>query len=227
MISNKYASNASRQPPRPKSSMDINNYDYNGDSQYYSEASYAEKMRQSAHYLRSKASASNSINVKRGSIKSPDFVSQRKMSAPTFRVNDMNYDNDIRVEREPVYGSRDQNKNISGMNNYKMNESTGLNSNWTLRNKSLSHIPLNDDTYNRSNSAMSEGSTASGFNKDQMNENGDLFIRSASARLPASEPMTSRDGERKVQQVKCFQYYQYIIKTNKLFVIIFCSGKNP
>lgn len=204
--SNKHSSNASRQPPRPKSSLDINNYEHNGDSYYYSEASYAEKMRQSAHYLRSKTPGNSMANVKRSSVKSPDFVSQRKMSAPTFRVSDIaSYEADLRMEREPIYGIRDQNKNMSAVSEFKIHDGTGLNSNWTLRNKSLSHIPLQDDVYNRSNSAMSDGSTASGFNKELVNENGDLFIRSASARLPSSDPMTSRDGERKVQQVFIFK----------------------
>jgi len=194
-VRNAHISNSSRQPPRPKSSLDINSYDYNSDLYHYSEASYAEKMRQSAHYLRNKGIGQNS--VKYGSAKPSEYLNQRKMSAPTF---DSNYDRDIRIENE--YRENDPNKNDG---KYLGNEISGPNSNWTLRNKSLSNIIGQEDIYNRSNSAMSEESV-SALHKSMGDVNGDQFIRSASARLPLVNDQGSRDGERKVQLVYLIVY---------------------
>lgn len=205
-VPTRHANPTSRQPQRPKSSLDINSHnDYNGDNYYYSEASYAEKMRQSAHYLRNKNFGSTNFNPRQNDPKSPDYVKERKMSMPSFRGEESNYDTEMRIDRESIYGIRDQNRNVNPNEKYGHSEVTGPNSNWTLRNKSLSQIMTQDDVYNRSNSAMSEGSTVSGFIRDsaQMaNGSGDQFMRSASARLPStgSDQLSSREGG-KVQQV--------------------------
>lgn len=49
--------------PRPKSSLDINRAP---DTMYYSEASYAEKMRQSALYLQKSPSVNNASSMLQG-----------------------------------------------------------------------------------------------------------------------------------------------------------------
>lgn len=187
----RYTTQAPRQPPRPKSSLDINYGNEYNDSYYYSEASYAEKMRQSAHYLRNKA-AKSIANQRRP----PDgYPNQRKLSMPSM----LNHDNNF--ESDPIYG--DLNRNTENYHS----EVTGPNSNWTLKNKSLSQVMAEEDSYNRSNSALSDGSVASGL----QNLLGDQFMRSASARLPSiAGDGAPREGEKKVQQV-IYHIYRFKI----------------
>lgn len=177
-----------RQPQRPKSSLDINSsYDPSSD-RYYSEESYAEKMRQSAHYLQHKGN----LGQKTMDIPLAKYASglaQKQLSSAYTHITNNNF------ETELANRNRD---NISYNSKYADIES--LNSNWTLREKGNEN-QKEYTSVNRSGSVMSDGSNA-GFAKDlsRYDPNSDGFIRSASARLPSTS--ADKEGEKKVQQVK-------------------------
>ncbi|XP_048007215.1 uncharacterized protein LOC125242419 isoform X6 [Leguminivora glycinivorella] len=179
-VANRTAGNLPRQPQRPKSSLDINSsYDPSSD-RYYSEESYAEKMRQSAQYLQQ---GLGPRNIQIPLAKYASGLAEKQLHSPYSHTTNNNY--------ETEFGSpRNNGDNLS--NHLKYNEA--LNSNWTLKNKDPKEY------LNRSGSVMSDGSNISGYAKgiSRVDTNVEGFMRSASARLPSTGP--EREGEKKVQQ---------------------------
>lgn len=174
-----------RQPQRPKSSLDINSsYDPSSD-RYYSEESYAEKMRQSAQYLQQ---GLGPRNIQIPLAKYASGLAEKQLHSPYSHAANNNYETEFGMPRN----NRD---NVSNHSKY----SEGLNSNWTLKNKD------HKDYLNRSGSILSDGSYVSGYVKDMGRSDpaSDGFMRSASARLPSTAP--EKEGEKKVQQVLSLQ----------------------
>jgi hypothetical protein len=170
-----------KQPQRPKSSLDINSYYDPSSDRYYSEESYAEKMRQSAQYLQQ---GSGSRNIQIPLAKYASGLAEKQLSTAYN-----NFDSELSANRP-----RD---NVSYSSKY--GEVEGLNSNWTLKEKGLEN---QKDYLYRSGSVMSDGSNVSAFTKDMKRfdqTSGEGFMRSASARLPSTT--TEIEGEKKVQQV--------------------------
>lgn len=192
---------SARQPQRPKSSLDINSYYDPSSDRYYSEESYAEKMRQSAHYLQQQGNlGAKTIDIPLAKYASG--LAQKQLSTAYSQLGNNNYETEFSGK------NRD---NVSYSSKY--GEIEGLNSNWTLKEKNNEHP-------NRSGSVMSEGSTVSGYVKDahRFDPNSDGFMRSASARLPSSA--TEKDGEKKVQQVLSVKYFLFLIFFK--FSLTFC-----
>ncbi|XP_053615905.1 uncharacterized protein kmr isoform X5 [Plodia interpunctella] len=175
-----------RQPQRPKSSLDINSYYDPSSDRYYSEESYAEKMRQSAQYLQQQGLGPKNIQIPLAKYASG--LAEKQLNSPYSQVTNNNYE----TEFAPKKPARD---NISY--NSKYSDLEGLNSNWTLKEKGIEH---QKDVLNRSGSVMSDGSNIS-FVKENMSRfdpTSEGFMRSASARLPST--LTEKDGDKKVQQ---------------------------
>ncbi|XP_026497286.2 uncharacterized protein Kmr isoform X6 [Vanessa tameamea] len=174
-----------KQPQRPKSSLDINSYYDPSSDKYYSEESYAQKMRQSAQYLQQQGLGPKNIQIPLEKYASG--LAEKQLHSPYAQTINNNYETEFNVNRN----IRD---NVSY--NSKYSDLEGMNSNWTLKEKDLEK---QKDYLNRSGSVMSDSSNVSGFVKDtnRYDPNIEGFIRSASARLPSS---TERDGEKKVQQ---------------------------
>ncbi|XP_068619853.1 uncharacterized protein kmr isoform X3 [Battus philenor] len=173
----------SRQPQRPKSSLDINSYYDPSSDRYYSEESYAEKMRQSAQYLQQQAAGPRNIQVPLAKYASG--LAEKQLNSAYSQISNNNYESGLGMNR----ASRD---NVSY--NSKYSDIEGLNSNWTLKEKETQK-----DYLNRSGSVMSDSSNVSGFVKEghRFDHNVDGFMRSASARLPSA---TEKEGEKKIQQ---------------------------
>ncbi|CAH2095346.1 unnamed protein product [Euphydryas editha] len=174
-----------KQPQRPKSSLDINSYYDPSSDKYYSEESYAQKMRQSAQYLQQQGIGPRNIQIPLEKYASG--LAEKQLQSPYAQTINNNYETEFNVNRN----IRD---NVSY--NSKYSDLEGMNSNWTLKEKG---IEKQKDYLNRSGSVMSDGSNVSGFVKDanRYDPNVEGFIRSASARLPSS---TEREGEKKIQQ---------------------------
>ncbi|XP_069361831.1 serine-rich adhesin for platelets isoform X2 [Maniola hyperantus] len=174
-----------KQPPRPKSSLDINSYYDPSSDKYYSEESYAQKMRQSAQYLQQQGLAPKNIQIPLEKYASG--LAEKQLHSPYTHPINNNYETEF-----------SNNKNIRDNVSYnsKYSDLEGLNSNWTLREKELE---IQKDYLNRSGSVMSDGSHISAYVKDagKFDPGIEGFMRSASARLPSS---TEREGEKKVQQ---------------------------
>lgn len=175
-----------KQPQRPKSSLDINSYYDPSSDKYYSEESYAQKMRQSAQYLQQQGLGPRNIQIPLDKYASG--LAEKQLQSPYAQTVNNNYETEFNVNRN----IRD---NVS--HNSKYSDLEAMNSNWTLKEKNLEK---QKDSLNRSGSVMSDGSNVSGFVNDanRYESNIEGFIRSASARLPSS---TEREGEKKVQQV--------------------------
>ncbi|XP_045517722.1 uncharacterized protein LOC123710075 isoform X3 [Pieris brassicae] len=170
-----------KNPQRPKSSLDINSYYDPSSETYYSEESYAEKMRQSAQYLQQQGLAPRNIQIPLAKYASG--LAEKQLQSPYAHTPNNNY--------EMEFGAK-QRDNISYTSKY--SDLEGLNSNWMLKEKDLEQ---QKDYLNRSGSVMSDGSNGSYLKEaSKLEPNSDGFIRSASARLPSTE----RDGEKKVQQ---------------------------
>lgn len=174
-----------KQPQRPKSSLDINSYYDPSSDRYYSEESYAEKMRQSAQYLQQKGNLGpRTMDIPLAKYASG--LAQKQLSSAYSQISNNNYETEFNARNKD---------NVSYSSKY--GDIEGLNSNWTLKEKGMEN---QKDYLNRSGSVMSDGSNVSGFVKDLSNydPNSDGFMRSASARLPSTN---NGEGEKKVQQV--------------------------
>lgn len=183
-ITSRGAYDSTRQPQRPKSSLDINSpYDPSSDK-YYSEESYAEKMRQSAQYLQ-QGLAPRNMDIPLAKYASG--LAQKQLSSAYSQITNNNYETEFSTNR----ANRD---NVSFNSKCDIE---GLNSNWTLKEKIIEN---QKEFLNRSGSVMSDESNVSGFVKDvnRIDPNSDGFMRSASARLPSTH---EKEGEKKVQQV--------------------------
>lgn len=180
---------APRQPQRPKSSLDINSYYDPSSDRYYSEESYAEKMRQSAQYLQQ---GLGPRNIQIPLAKYASGLAEKQLHSPYSQTTNNNYETEFGTNRT----NRD---NISY--NSKFGDLEVLHSNWTLKEKGPES---KKDYLNRSGSVISDGSNASAFLKEssRMDPATEVFMRSASARLPST--VTEKDGEKKVQQVRLF-----------------------
>lgn len=185
-----------KQPPRPKSSLDINSYYDPSSDKYYSEESYAQKMRQSAQYLQQQGLGPRNIQIPLEKYASG--LAEKQLHSPYNLPHNNNYEAEFSNNRN----IRD---NVSY--NSKYSDLEGLNSNWTLKEKDLE---AQKDYLNRSGSVMSDGSHISGYVKEvgKFDPGIEGFMRSASARLPSS---TERDGEKKVQQVKFKQSSYFLL----------------
>ncbi|XP_030030151.1 uncharacterized protein LOC115447287 isoform X2 [Manduca sexta] len=172
-----------RQPQRPKSSLDINSYYDPSSDRYYSEESYAEKMRQSAQYLQQ---GLGPRNMDIPLAKYASGLAQKQLSSAYSQITNNNYETEFSTNR----ANRD---NVSYNSK---SDIEGLNSNWTLKEKA---IGSQKDYLTRSGSVMSDGSNVSGYIKEasRYDLNPDGFMRSASARLPSTN---EKEGEKKVQQ---------------------------
>lgn len=173
--------NETKQPKRPKSSLDINSYYDPSSDKYYSEESYAQKMRQSAQYLQQQGLGPRNIQIPLEKYASG--LAEKQLHSPYSQTINNNYETEFSVNRN----ARD---NVSY--NSKYSDLEGMNSNWTLKEKE----DHQKDYMNRSGSVMSDSSNVSALVKEKYDPS-DSFMRSASARLPSTE----RDGEKKVQQV--------------------------
>ncbi|XP_052753981.1 uncharacterized protein LOC113520434 isoform X5 [Galleria mellonella] len=174
-----------KQPQRPKSSLDINSYYDPSSDRYYSEESYAEKMRQSAQYLQQ---GLGSRNIQIPLAKYASGLAEKQLNSPYSQITNNNYETEFGANKI----ARD---NVSY--NSKHSDLEGLNSNWTLKEKGIEN---QKDYVNRSGSVMSDGSNVSGYTKDisKFDVSSEGFIRSASARLPSTT--TEKDGDKKTQQ---------------------------
>ncbi|CAH1636063.1 unnamed protein product [Spodoptera littoralis] len=173
-----------KEPQRPKSSLDINSYYDPSSDRYYSEESYAEKMRQSAQYLQQ--GLVPSVVPRNMEIPLANYASglaKKQLSTAYTQMTNNNYEAEFSSNRD----------NVSF--NSKYGDLEALNSNWTLKEKEIQKEYLN-----RSGSVMSDGSNVSGYVKEaaKYDTNADGFMRSASARLPSTS--TEKEGEKKVQQ---------------------------
>lgn len=176
----------SKQPQRPKSSLDINSYYDPSSDRYYSEESYAEKMRQSAQYLQPDKIGSKNIQIPLAKYASG--LAEKQLHSPYGENANNNYETEFGL-------NRNYKDNIMS-HNIKSNENDALSSNWTLKEKDLGN---QKDFINRSVSVMSDGSNVGDYVKDfnRCDVTAEAFMRSASARLPTTE----KEGEKKVQQV--------------------------
>lgn len=175
---------AYKEPQRPKSSLDINSYYDPSSDRYYSEESYAEKMRQSAQYLQQGLVPSVAPrNMEIPLAKYASGLAKKQLSTAYSQMTNNNYEAEFSTSRD----------NVSF--NSKYGDLEALNSNWTLKEKENQK-----DYLNRSGSVMSDGSNVSGYVKEAVRHdtNADGFMRSASARLPSAP---EKEGEKKVQQV--------------------------
>lgn len=176
-------------PQRPKSSLDINSYYDPSSDRYYSEESYAEKMRQSAQYLTQGLVPSVAPrNMEIPLAKYASGLAKKQLSTAYSQMTNNNYEAEFATARD----------NVSF--NSKYGDLEALNSNWTLKEKEIQK-----EYMNRSGSVMSDGSNVSGYVKEtaKYDINADGFMRSASARLPSTAP--EKEGEKKVQQVNEFK----------------------
>lgn len=180
-----------KQPKRPKSSLDINSYYDPSSDKYYSEESYAEKMRQSAQYLQQQVLGSGNIQIPLAKYASG--LAEKQLNSPYSQTTNNNYETEFST-------NRNQKDNVSYNSKYSALE--GLNSNWTLKEKDLEN---KKDLVNRSGSVMSDSSNVSGYVKDmsKLDTNHENFMRSASARLPST---SEREGEKKIQQVVLYNH---------------------
>ncbi|KAM3961196.1 pleckstrin homology domain-containing family A member kramer isoform 2-T2 [Aphomia sociella] len=183
MPSRTNTSEQTKQPQRPKSSLDINSYYDPSSDRYYSEESYAEKMRQSAQYLQQ---GLGSRNIQIPLAKYASGLAEKQLNSPYTQVTNNNYETEFGGNKVP----RD---NVSY--NSKHSDLEGLNSNWTLKEKGIEN---QKDFTNRSGSVMSDGSNVSAKDMSRFDAAADGFMRSASARLPSTS--TEKDGDKKVQQ---------------------------
>lgn len=176
-----------KQPQRPKSSLDINSYYDPSSDRYYSEESYAEKMRQSAQYLQQQAQGPRNIQIPLAKYASG--LAEKQLASPYSQVTNNNYETEFSLTRN----NRD---NVSYHSKY--SDLEGLNSNWTLREKALE---TQKEQLNRSGSVMSDNSNVDAYVKEmnRLEQHADNFMRSASARLPSTS--NEGGGEKKVQQV--------------------------
>ncbi|XP_059051959.1 uncharacterized protein LOC131846625 isoform X2 [Achroia grisella] len=178
-----------KQPQRPKSSLDINSYYDPSSDRYYSEESYAEKMRQSAQYLQaSKQQGLGSRNIQIPLAKYASGLAEKQLNSPYSQITNNNYETEFGANKIV----RD---NVSY--NSKHSDLEGLNSNWTLKEKGIEN---QKEYVNRSGSVMSDGSNVSAYTKDmnKFDASSEGFIRSASARLPSTT--TEKEGDKKIQQ---------------------------
>ncbi|XP_075984409.1 pleckstrin homology domain-containing family A member kramer isoform X5 [Anticarsia gemmatalis] len=173
-----------KEPQRPKSSLDINSYYDPSSDRYYSEESYAEKMRQSAQYLQQGLSATPR-NMEIPLAKYASGLAKKQLSTAYSQMTNNNYEAEFSTNRD----------NASYASKY--GDMEALNSNWTLKEKVESQ---KENYLNRSGSVLSDGSNVSGFVKEASKYDvaADGFMRSASARLPSTAP--EKEGEKKVQQ---------------------------
>lgn len=186
----------SRQPQRPKSSLDINSYYDPSSDRYYSEESYAAKMRQSAQYLQHEKFGPKNIQIPLAKYASG--LAEKQLHSPYAQNTNNNYETEFGLSRR----NRD---NISY--NSKHSENDSMSSNWMLKEKENKKEYLN-----RSGSVMSDSSTTNGFVKDASRyepATNDGFIRSASARLPSN--VVEKEGEKKVQQVAFYCIFHYFV----------------
>ncbi|KAL0819000.1 hypothetical protein ABMA28_008287 [Loxostege sticticalis] len=174
-----------KQPQRPKSSLDINSYYDPSSDRYYSEESYAEKMRQSAQYLQQ---GMGPRNIQIPLAKYASGLAEKQLSSAYSQISNNNYEPEFSANKAPR-----ENASFSS----KYGDLEGLNSNWTLKEKNLEN---QKEYLYRSGSVMSDGSNVSAFTKDmnRFDQNPDNFMRSASARLPSTG--NEKEGEKKVQQ---------------------------
>ncbi|XP_013166138.1 PREDICTED: uncharacterized protein LOC106116724 isoform X2 [Papilio xuthus] len=86
-----------RQPQRPKSSLDINSYYDPSSDRYYSEESYAEKMRQSAQYLQQQAMGSRNIQIPLAKYASG--LAEKQLSSAYSQITNNNYEPDTGINR--------------------------------------------------------------------------------------------------------------------------------
>lgn len=179
-----------KQPQRPKSSLDINSYYDPSSDRYYSEESYAEKMRQSAQYLQQ---GMGPRNIQIPLAKYASGLAEKQLSSAYSQISNNNYEPEFSANKAPR-----ENASFSS----KYGDLEGLNSNWTLKEKNLEN---QKEYLYRSGSVMSDGSNVSAFTKDmnRFDQNPDSFMRSASARLPSTG--NEKEGEKKVQQVILFR----------------------
>lgn len=182
-----------KQPQRPKSSLDINSFYDPSSDRYYSEESYAEKMRQSALYLQQQQGRSTTNIPAANSALSPlssyaSGLAKKQLHSP--------YSPNVNNNYETEFITRTNRDNISYTSKYSDLEGM-INSNWTLKEKEMSQ----KDFINRSGSVMSDGSNMSVYAKEaaRYDPSAEGFMRSASARLPSTNG--EKDGEKKVQQV--------------------------
>ncbi|XP_063832352.1 uncharacterized protein LOC135081544 isoform X5 [Ostrinia nubilalis] len=175
-----------KQPQRPKSSLDINSYYDPSSDRYYSEESYAEKMRQSAQYLQAGMAPRN---IQIPLAKYASGLAEKQLSSAYSQITNNNYEPEFSANKVPR-----ENASFSA----KYGDLEGLNSNWTLKEKNLEN---QKEYLYRSGSVMSDGSNVSAYTKDmnRFEQSADSFMRSASARLPSSG--NEKEGEKKVQQV--------------------------
>ncbi|XP_063832349.1 uncharacterized protein LOC135081544 isoform X2 [Ostrinia nubilalis] len=174
-----------KQPQRPKSSLDINSYYDPSSDRYYSEESYAEKMRQSAQYLQAGMAPRN---IQIPLAKYASGLAEKQLSSAYSQITNNNYEPEFSANKVPR-----ENASFSA----KYGDLEGLNSNWTLKEKNLEN---QKEYLYRSGSVMSDGSNVSAYTKDmnRFEQSADSFMRSASARLPSSG--NEKEGEKKVQQ---------------------------
>ncbi|XP_068619852.1 putative uncharacterized protein DDB_G0282133 isoform X2 [Battus philenor] len=87
----------SRQPQRPKSSLDINSYYDPSSDRYYSEESYAEKMRQSAQYLQQQAAGPRNIQVPLAKYASG--LAEKQLNSAYSQISNNNYESGLGMNR--------------------------------------------------------------------------------------------------------------------------------
>lgn len=167
-----------KQPQRPKSSLDINSFYDPSSDRYYSEESYAAKMRQSAQYLQAGLGQSN---IQIPLAKYASGLAEKQLHSPFNQSVNNNY--------ETEFASR---KSRNSAENLRYKEAEAIQSNWMLKEKENRKDFINRQNNKEDNAAI--------YSKEIRQEPiPDGFMRSASARLPTNTG--EKEGETKVQQV--------------------------
>lgn len=182
---------ATRQQPRPKSSLDINRNVNNNDNYFYSEEQYANKMRKSAQYLQKLPtklqSHHNEINTKTAPIRR---YQESDKTFPLMRSNTqpINFNtvhiSDARLDCQPM-------RSRSVLSEGSLSKELDMELGSHHLDRGFSQEYAMRDVYG---------------NTSVKNRDFDPFIRSASARLaqnspqphPMDEKHLTREGERKV-----------------------------
>ncbi|XP_041982979.1 uncharacterized protein LOC121736018 isoform X4 [Aricia agestis] len=177
----KIVSDYPKQPQRPKSSLDINSFYDPSSDRYYSEESYAEKMRKTAQLLQQQGLPTGNIQIPLAKYASG--LVEKQLHSPYSQGINNNY--------ETGFGTSRSNKdNVSYTSKY--SDLEGIHSNWTLKEKDLENQKM------RSGSVISDHSNMSGArDANRFDQNPEGFIRSASARVPSSN---EREGDKKIHQ---------------------------
>lgn len=211
----------SRQPaepvraPRPKSSLDINR---TPDHMYYSEASYAEKMRQSALYLQKPNASLATAGSASPMDREKSFLMQQQQQQQhqqqlfmnrKLRKHKTNFEYNTKyltASAEPTYSSSGASNTVPRMHESDFDRANRLELE-QIQHAALSASASVPRTYRSHSRNANPSAAAYAAAQQQQLQQQEQFLRSASARLPrksesddVGSPPGIRDGERKREE---------------------------